>query len=288
MSKTNFQILRSPLKMETLNEYTMCEIYKYLDCKDLSNLRDISENFYLIGKLVYLEKFSKSNEYLTTYEHFSFKLDSELHDFKTVKEIVVDVSENNKFKTTVILKDEVVRQSNSILKTVFQDLVYKPVFENLLVLNISDGNKLLKVIEKFPNFRNLKISFPENYDEDDDPSNYSNFPIIKSLAILNLVPQKLAMNFRGIERLEILNTFDKCLIRNNSETLEELFIDHLSFLGRVGYQDKVVLDFQLKSQLKVFNAIGVRCLECEEFLKNQSDVKTNFFMCFIVNGKYDF
>lgn len=276
------------MSLEILNEYTMCEIFKHLDYKDLSNLREISENFYTIGKCIYLDKFSESNQYLKTYGHFSFKINSHFDVSKTIKEIVVDFSSNGDYLITLVVKDESFIKSSSILKSVFKDEAYKEPFENLLVLNIDKGKKLLNILKKFPNFKNLKISFDKNYQEKDDDTDYSSFPGVKNLAILNIVPHTLAKSIKGVEKLELWNTFDKFLIKQNSETLEELTIDHLSFAGPVGFQDTVVLDFKIKSKLKVFNAIGVRCLECEEFLENQPDAKVNYYMCFFVNGSDEF
>ncbi|KAL5291714.1 hypothetical protein ACFFRR_010863 [Megaselia abdita] len=276
------------MSLETLNEYTICEIFKHLDSKDLSNMREISENFYNIGKFVFLDKFSKENNFLKTYGNFSFKINSHFDVSKSIKEIVVDLSTDDEFLVTLIVKDENAIKNSSILKTVFKDEVYKQPFENLLVLNIDKGSRLLKVLEKFPYFENLKIRFRVNYQENHDPTVYSGLPMIKSFAIVSIVPHSLAKAMKGIEKLELWNTFDKFIIQQNSETLKELTIDHLSFAGPVGFQDKVVLDFKITSKLKVFNAIGVRCLECEEFLENQPDAKVNFYMCSFVNGRDDF
>lgn len=270
------------MSLTTLNEYALCEIFKYLDYKDLLNLREISENFYKTGKSVYLDIFSKSNQYLKTYGNFSFRINSHFEVSRTIKEIVADLSSNDEFLITFVVQDE----SSSILKTIFQDGAYKEPFDNLLVLNIDKGDRLLKVMEKFPNFKNLKISFEKDFR--DDNTDYSSSPLVKSLAILNIVPHSLAKSVTNLEKLELWNTFDKFLIQQNSETLKELTIDHLSFAGPVAFQDIVTLDFKIKSKLRVFNAIGVRCLECEEFLENQPEAKVNYYMCLIVNGRRDF
>lgn len=276
------------MSLGTLNEYAMCEIFKYLDYKDLSNLREISENFYNMGKNVYLDRFSKSNKYLKTYGNFNFRINSHFDVSNTTEEIVAELSSNDEFLITFVVQHGNALSNSLILKTIFKDEAYKETFDNLLVLNIDKGNKLLKVMEKFPKFKNLKISFGKDYQEEDDNTDYSSIPTIKSLAILNKVPHSLAKSVTSLEKLELWNTFDKFLIQQNSETLEELTIDHLSFAGPLAFQDIVALDFKIKSKLRLFNAIGVRCLECEEFLENQAEVKVNYYMCFAVNGRRDF
>lgn len=277
------------MSLQDLNEYALRHIFQYLDYQELFNLRETSESFYNIGKLLYLDTFSKENKYLKTYGNFSFKTNSHFDISKSTLEIIADLSKDGEFLVTFVVQDQNLLKSSSVLmNVVFQDAVYEDSFENLIVLNIDKGHRLLDILKKFPNFLNLKINFQKDYQEKDDTSDYSSIPKIQNLAISNIAPHALAEAITNLKKLELWNTFDKFLIQQNCETLEELTIDHLSCAGPVNFQDTVVLDFKIKSKLKVFNALGVRCLECSEFLENQPDAKLNFYMCFFVNGNMDY
>uniref|UniRef100_T1GK37 F-box domain-containing protein n=1 Tax=Megaselia scalaris TaxID=36166 RepID=T1GK37_MEGSC len=235
--------------LETLNEYIICEILKYLDYEDLSNLREISEDFYDIGK-----------------------------------DVFVVVKPNGNFKISLDTGKKTDSNTMSIFKTVFQNDVFKENVERLSIMGLNKGSEILHLLEKFPNFTDLEICFKGNYKEDDDQTDYSVFPKIRNLSIHTYVPYNLALSFTAIEKLEFCNSYSEFLIRQNSETLEEIIINHLKVTGPVYHQDIVDMDFQIKSKLKVFTAIGVRCLLTEEFLKNQPDCEVNYVMCFSVNG----
>lgn len=272
------------MSLATLNEYILCELFKYLPPEDLLSLREASQHFYKVGKIMFLEKFSKSGRFLKTNGKFSYKYDTNFDITKNIKDIFVEMGSNGEYLITLYCGKSDDKETRSILKTVFESDVFKPEYGKLLFFGLNKGFEMESIIKMFPNFHGLEIYFRSIYNEDDDPTDYSFISNIERLYIYSRVPYKLAKVLTKLKVLHFLDTYSEYLIKLNSETLEELVIDHFAVKGPLGYQEVVDMDFQIKSRLKVFTAIGVRCLWSEEFLENQPDAEVNYVMCFSVNG----